>query len=121
MSGDFLTISFCNFLIPSLVSTGPAGSLCSTLSVAASLSAFRRLRVKFWLEPRDSVSVEEEEETFSVFSVHSVILSIRFREGDLEATGLGGSGPNLNGELAGEFFWREERDCYRIVIMSELC
>ena len=46
----------------------------------------------------------EEEETFSV---HSVILSILFREGDREAGGLGGRGPNLNGELAGETFWRE--------------
>ena len=109
MSGDFLTSSFCNFLIPSLVSPTPPWSLCSTLSVAASLSPFRRLRVKFWLEPSDSVSVEEEEEeTFSVFSVHSVILSILFREGDLEATGLGGSGPNLNGELAGDVFCREK-------------
>ena len=102
MSGDFLTSSFCNFLIPSPVSPTPPWSLCSTLSVAASLSPARRLRVKFWLEPSDSVSVEEE--TFSVFSVHSVILSILLREGDLETTGLGGSGPNLNGELAGEVF-----------------
>ena len=63
-----------------------------------------------------SVSVEEEEETCSVFSVHSVILSILLREGDLEAAGLGGSGPNLNGELAGETFYRQ-RDKYYIIIL----
>ena len=50
---------------------------------------------------------EEEEETFSV---HSVILSILFRDGEREAAGLGGRGPNLKGELAGETFCREERE-----------
>ena len=68
------------------------------------------------MEPRDSVSVEEEEE--ETFSVHSVILSILLREGDREAGGLGGSGPNLNGELAGETFCRE-RDC-NINIISHM-
>ena len=106
MSGDFLTNSLCSFFISSLVRPGPAWSLCSTFSVAASLSVFRRLRVKLWPEPSDSVSVSVEEE--ETFSVHSVILSILLRDGDREAAGLGGSGPNLNGELAGETFCRGE-------------
>ena len=65
------------------------------------------------MEPSDSVSVEEEE----TFSVHSVILSILFREGDREAAGLGGSGPNLNGELAGETFWRQNIIIIIIIII----
>ena len=59
---------------------------------------------------------EEEEETFSV---HSVILSILLREGDRDTAGLGGSGPNLNGELAGETFCRGERE-REIVILTML-
>ena len=105
MSGDFLTSSLCSFFISCLVRPGPCWSPCPALSVAASLSAFRRLRVKRSPEPRDSVSVSVEE--VETFSVHSVILSILLREGDREPAGLGGSGPNLNGELAGETFWRE--------------
>ena len=41
------------------------------------------------------------EETSSVISV---ILSILLRVGDTERVGLGGRGPNLNGDVAGEVF-----------------
>ena len=100
-----MTNSFWSFFIPCLVRAG----LSFMRSVAAWFSVFRFRKVKFSLDTRDSVSVSEE-----TSSVLSVILSILLREGDRDTAGLGGSGPNLNGELAGEPFYREEKT-YNII------
>ena len=94
-----MTSSFWSFFIPCLVRAG----LSFMRSVAAWFSVFRFRKVKFSLDTRDSVSVSEE-----TSSVLSVILSILLREGDWEGGGLGGRGPNLNGELGGDSFCNRE-------------